>query len=39
MITNVSIWSIHITWSVHPWRTQVYRKEALNIYAEQIVTQ
>ena len=36
--TNVSIWSIHITWSVHPWRKQVYRKEALELFAEQMVS-
>lgn len=36
--TNVSIWSIHITWSVHPWREQVYRKEALELFAEQMVS-
>ena len=38
MVINVSIWSIHITWSVHPWRTKVYRKEVLKLFAEQLVS-
>ena len=38
MAINVSIWSLHITWSVHPWRTKVYRKEVLKLFAEQLVS-
>ena len=32
---NVSIWSFHIFWSVHPWRKQV--DHAMKLFADQIV--
>ena len=38
MTTNVSIWSLHITSSVHPWRNHIDRKQALKIFAEQMVS-
>ena len=34
--TNVLIWSLHISWSVHPWRNQV--DQALKLFAEPIVS-
>ena len=37
-ITNVSIWSFHITWSVHPWRKQIDRKQTLKVFAWQMVS-
>ena len=35
---NVSIWSSHISWSVHPWRKKIYQKQALKPSAERMVS-